>query len=233
MGRTPFALTVPPASRDAWRTSHSSSTANASREPPQPALPRPAARMIRDRCRRGHLRDPRQDATELGKRLADVPQRTPRVYKRLGSVTHRDIGPSLWQAPALIRRRADAALLRLRLAGQAVTNGWLGGKPIGRADVFVDAALDYQLPWLPHLSVNARVVYEGRTPTRPIRSICRRQRFDLGTRYRTRIGGVPTMFRVQVRNVGDVYGWKESSGVATTMLGVRVPARGPWRAFLS
>lgn len=143
------------------------------------------------------------------------------VYKQLGSVTHRGIEASLSAKPAPnFSAVVGAVFLRPRVTGQAVTDGRLGGNPLGRTGVLVDAALDYQLPWLAGLSIDVRILHEGRrvanaadTLHLPARTV-----IDLGARYRTRIGGVPTLFRAQVRNVGDVYGWRVSSGGGFSLL---------------
>lgn len=147
--------------------------------------------------------------------------RTDGAFKQLGAVTHRGIEASLSGQPldglSLV---AGAVLLRSRVSGQAVDDGRLGEKPIGRTGLLVDATADYRLPWLPGVSLDTHITHEGRrvanaagTLDLPARTIV-----DLGARYRARIGGVPTLFRAQVRNVGDVFGWKVSSGGGFTLL---------------
>lgn len=143
------------------------------------------------------------------------------AYKQLGSVAHRGIEASLSGKPVPnLSVVVGAVFLYPRVSGQAVADGRLGRKPIGRTGVLVDAALDYQLPWLPGFSIDARILHEGRrvanaadTLHLPARTV-----IDLGARFRTRIGSVPAMFRAQVRNLGDVYGWKVSSGGGFALL---------------
>lgn len=137
------------------------------------------------------------------------------AYKQLGSVTHRGVEGSLSAKPLSgLNVVVGAVVLRPRVSGQAVIDGRLGRRPIGRTGLLVDAAIDYQLAALPGFSLDARIIHEGGrianaadTLSIPVRTVV-----DLGARYRTKIGGVPTMFRAQVRNVGDVFGWKVSSG---------------------
>lgn len=143
------------------------------------------------------------------------------AYKQLGSVAHRGIEASLSGKPVPnLSVVVGAVFLHPRVSGQAVADGRLGRKPIGRTGVLVDAAFDYQLPWLRGFSMDARILHEGRrvanaadTLYLPARTV-----IDLGARFRTRIGSVPAMFRAQVRNFGDVYGWKVSSGGGFTLL---------------
>ena len=115
---------------------------------------------------------------------------------------------------------AGAVALRPRVSGQAVVDGRLGRRPIGRTGLLIDTAIDYQLPFASGLSVDTRIVHEGRrvadaadTLALPARTIV-----DLGARYRSRIGGVPVLLRAQLRNAGNVYGWRVSSGGGFTLL---------------
>lgn len=143
------------------------------------------------------------------------------VYRQLGAVTHRGLEASLSGQPvAGLSLVAGAVVLRPRVSGQAVADGRLGARPIGRTGLLIDAAADYRLPWLPGVSIDARITHEGRrvanaaaTLHLPARTVV-----DLGVRYRTRIGGVPTLFRAQLRNVGDAFGWRVSSGGGFTLL---------------
>ena len=127
------------------------------------------------------------------------------AFKQLGSVRHRGIEASLSAKPTPnLRVVVGAVFLRPRVTGQAVIDGRLGGRPIGRAAMLVDAAVDYQLPRLPGLSIDTRIVHEGRRVANAADTLYLPSRMvvDIGTRYRTRIGGVPTMFRAQIRNAG-------------------------------
>lgn len=147
--------------------------------------------------------------------------RTDGTYRALGEVSHRGIEASLSARPhESLSIVAGAVLLRPRVSGQAVDDGRLGDRPIGRTGILIDTAIDYRLGWVPGLSLDLRATHEGRrvanaagTLELPARSIV-----DLGARYRTRIGGVPTLFRAQVKNIGDVFGWKVSSGGAFALL---------------
>ena len=113
-----------------------------------------------------------------------------------------------------------AVYLRPRVTGQAVDEGRLGEKPIGRTSLTVDANLDYRLPHMPALSFDMHLLYEGKkvanaanSATLPAQAV-----IDLGARYRTKIGGIPTLVRLQAKNVTDVFGWKVSGGGGYALL---------------
>jgi iron complex outermembrane recepter protein len=143
------------------------------------------------------------------------------AFRELGKVSHRGVEASLSGRPyESLSVVAGAVLLRPRVSGQAVEEGRLGERPIGRTGLLIDVSLDYRLPWAEGLSVDLRATHEGRrvanatgTIELPARTV-----FDLGARHRTRIGGVPTLLRAQVKNAGDAYGWKVSNGGGFTLL---------------
>jgi iron complex outermembrane receptor protein len=143
------------------------------------------------------------------------------AYRELGGVSHRGVEASLSGRPhESLNVVAGAVLLRPRVSGQAVEEGRLGERPIGRTGLLIDAALDYRLPWVEGLSLDLRATHEGRrvanaaaTIELPARTV-----FDIGARYRTRIGGIPTLLRAQIKNAGDVFGWKVSGGGGFTLL---------------
>ncbi len=137
------------------------------------------------------------------------------VYRTLGTVIHRGAEFSLSGEPiAGLSLVAGAVLLRPRVTGQAVDEGRLGNRPIGRTGLLVDASVDYRIAALPGVSIDARVVHEGKRTARADNSfdIPARTVVDLGARYRTTIGTIPTTLRLQVRNIANVYGWRVFGG---------------------
>lgn len=150
------------------------------------------------------------------------------VFRQLGTVTHRGAEASLSGSPLEgLSMVAGMVWLRPRVTGQAVDDGRIGARPIGRTPLFIDASADYRIPGLTGFSIDTHVTYEARrtanaanTAALPARAI-----LDLGARYRSRVGRVPTLLRVQVRNVADTFGWRVSGGGGYTLLpGRRVTA---------
>lgn len=143
------------------------------------------------------------------------------VYRQLGTVTHRGAEASLSGSPLTgLSVVAGAVWLHPRVTGQAVDDGRIGARPIGRTPLFIDASVDYQIPGLTRLSIDAHATFEAartanaaNTAALPARAI-----LDLGARYRTRIARVPTLIRAQVRNVADTFGWRVSVGGGYTLL---------------
>ncbi|TWD01172.1 MULTISPECIES: TonB-dependent receptor [unclassified Sphingobium] len=142
-------------------------------------------------------------------------------YRALGDVRHSGLEASLAGQPfAGMNMVIGAVYLRPRVTGQAVDEGRLGREPIGRTNLTIDANLDYRLPNMPALSFDVHMLYEGEkvanaanSATLPAQAV-----IDLGARYRTRIAGVPTLLRLQAKNVTDVFGWKVSGGGGYTVL---------------
>ncbi len=137
------------------------------------------------------------------------------VYRTLGTVIHRGAEFSLSGEPlAGLNFVAGAVLLRPRVTGPAVDEGRLGNRPVGRTGLLVDASADYRIAALPGVSVDARVVHEGKRTARADNSldIPARTIIDLGARYRTTIGKIPATLRLQVRNIGNVYGLRVFGG---------------------
>lgn len=142
-------------------------------------------------------------------------------YRVLGEVKHQGMETSLAGQPlAGLNMVIGAVYLRPRVTGQAVDEGRLGSKPIGRTNLTIDANLDYRLPHMPALSFDMHMLYEGKkvanamnSATLPAQAV-----IDLGMRYRTRIAGIPTLLRLQAKNVTDVFGWKVSGGGGYTLL---------------
>ncbi len=137
------------------------------------------------------------------------------IYRILGTVIHRGAEFSLSGEPLPgLNLVAGAVLLRPRVTGQAVEEGRLGAKPVGRTGVLVDLNADYRLPGLAGASLDLRVLHEGKRTARTDNSldIPARTTIDIGARYRATIGKVPATFRLQVRNIANVYGWRVFGG---------------------
>ncbi len=142
-------------------------------------------------------------------------------YRVLGEVKHQGVEASLAGQPlAGLNMVIGAVYLRPRVTGQAVDDGRLGSRPIGRTDLTIDANLDYRLPHVPALSFDMHMLYEGKKVANAMNSAALPAQavIDLGARYRTRIAGIPTLLRLQAKNMTDVFGWKVSGGGGYTLL---------------
>lgn len=142
-------------------------------------------------------------------------------FRQLGQVTHRGIEGSLSGQPLPgFNLVVGAVALRPRVMGQAVEDGRLGKRPIGRAGVLIDVAADYRLPNFPSISFDTHIAYEGArvANSKDTLQIPSRAVIDIGARYRFRIAGKPTLLRLQVKNLFDKFGWKVSSGGGFTLL---------------
>lgn len=137
------------------------------------------------------------------------------VYRILGKVRHRGIEFSLSGEPIKgLSLVAGAMLLDARVSGEAVDDGRLGHKPIGRTPMLIDLNIDYRFPVFPSLSLDAGLLHEG-TRTANLAgtlNLPARTTLDLGGRYRFKLGRSPATLRLQMLNATDVFGWRVSSG---------------------
>jgi iron complex outermembrane receptor protein len=100
--------------------------------------------------------------------------------------------------------------MRPRVSGPAVRTDRIGERPIGQAERTVRVNLNYRLPLLDGVSVDAAVLD---TASRVASSDNRLftpalTTFDFGARYRFSVAGVPATLRLQMKNVADAYGWR-------------------------
>lgn len=137
------------------------------------------------------------------------------VYRILGNVRHRGVELSLSGEPVKgLSVVAGLLLLEPRVTGEAVTDGRLGRKPIGRTSTLLDLNLDYRFPKWQALSVDLGLLYEGKRVANVENSLSipARATLDMGARYRFKIGKSPATMRLSVTNLTNVYGWRVFSG---------------------
>ena len=85
------------------------------------------------------------------------------AWHQLGTVTHRGAEASLSGSPLEgLSMIVGMVWLRPRVTGQAVDDGRIGPRPIGRTPLFIDASADYRIPGLSGVSVDAHATYEAR-----------------------------------------------------------------------
>jgi iron complex outermembrane receptor protein len=140
---------------------------------------------------------------------------TDNVYRILGEVRHRGLEFSLSGKPVQnLSLVVGAVFLDPSVSGEAVTDGRLGRRPIGRTGTLIDASFDWTPPGQSRLSLDGRLLYEGAREADALNrfTIPRRVTIDLGARYRFQIGKSPANLRVKVSNLTNVFGWRVFGG---------------------
>lgn len=140
---------------------------------------------------------------------------TDNVFRVLGDVKHQGAEISLTARPlAGLNVVAGAVLMRPRVTGQAVEQGRLGERPLGRVGTTLDLRIDYQPPAFDALSVDLGINYTGERAARIDNSLFIPERaiIDLGTRYRFKVGRTPAVLRAQIANLTNVFGWNVTGG---------------------
>jgi iron complex outermembrane receptor protein len=134
-------------------------------------------------------------------------------FRQLGMVRHRGIEVSVagQLAPGL-NMVAGNIFLDAKVSGEEVANGSIGPRPVATFKRHTIVSLDYRLPNSP-LSFDAyaegtsdRVANSANTLFIPTRAI-----LNLGTRYRFKVGEADVLFRAQVANVTNTFGWNNGS----------------------
>lgn len=85
-----------------------------------------------------------------------------------------------------------------------------GNRPFNVPKFQANAFIDYALPWVPGLAVNAGLFHVGSRQfnTANSLSVGGHTRLDLGARYAFRAGGTPIVVRLNVDNVADEFYWE-------------------------
>lgn len=130
-------------------------------------------------------------------------------FRQLGMVRNRGVEVSIagQLAPGL-SMVAGNIYLDSKVSGEEVNNGSIGPRPVATFKRHTIISLDYRLPHSP-LSfdafaegTSARVANSANTLFIPTRAI-----LNLGTRYRFKVGKTNALFRAQVANVTNTFGW--------------------------
>ncbi|HMM77275.1 MAG TPA: TonB-dependent siderophore receptor [Gammaproteobacteria bacterium] len=89
-----------------------------------------------------------------------------------------------------------------------------GNTPIGIPDVQANGNVEWDLPYVPNLTLDARVIFTGEQyiDTANTLSIPSWTRLDLGARYATRLGGQALVVRGRIENIGDRDYWASAGG---------------------
>ena len=104
---------------------------------------------------------------------------------------------------------AGAMLLKARVSGFTVDQGFIGKVPPGRTPVVARLNADYGPPAWRGFSVNARINYEDSHYANRINTvkISSATTMDLGVRYNFNVYDISTSIRFDVRNVTNVFIW--------------------------
>lgn len=162
-------------------------------------------------------------AFDLAKPYFDTDPRD-NIYRVLGEVQHRGLEISLSGEPAKgLTAVLGAVLMDPRVTGEAVNQGRLGARPLGRTGRLVDASFDWMIPGQTRFSLDLRVLHEGRRQADALNrlTIPARTTFDLGARYRLKLGRSPALLRARLINAGDAFGWRVQPGGGFKAIGPR------------
>lgn len=136
-------------------------------------------------------------------------------YRTLGEVQHKGYEFSISGKPVQgLSFVVGAVLMDPRVTGDAVEDGRLGHRPIGRTRTLVDASFDWMPAWQQRWSVDLRMLYEGQreADARNRFSIPQRLTADIAARYRFKIRKSAAILRVKLANITNVFGWRVSGG---------------------
>lgn len=141
------------------------------------------------------------------------------VFRELGEQRHRGIEMSVTgQVAPGLNVVAGTVRMQPRVSGEEVDAGLIGEVPVGQVERLTIASADWQLPWAPQLSLDVTVLSVGERMASIDNRLATpaRTTFDLGARYRFRIGRAAATLRGRIGNVTDHYGWRtNASGVIT------------------
>ncbi|MEY4500647.1 MAG: hypothetical protein RIS52_537 [Pseudomonadota bacterium] len=146
-------------------------------------------------------------------------------YRQLGSVDNRGIEVSLsGQIAPGLSIVSGTVLLDPQISGEAVTAGLIGKRPIGSAARRTSGNLDWRLnqgksPFSFDIAIES---FSKRTANGSnALSVPARETVNLGARYRFSTNSFKGLFRLQVINVFDDYGWLVSSSGGLTIANSR------------
>jgi len=145
-------------------------------------------------------------------------------FRRLGMVTHKGVEFSIaGQVAKGLTAVLGNVLVDSTLSGEEVDRGLIGRKPIGSYVRHTIGSVDYRLPFYQPVSfdmffemTSKRVANAADTLYIPARGVV-----HLGGRYRFKLADKPVLFRWQVQNITNVFGWNNGSSGYFTPNGSR------------
>ena len=133
-----------------------------------------------------------------------------RVFRNLGTISHRGVEVSLAGSPLTgLSVVAGAVGLDAAVSGEQVDAGTVGKRPVGSTPTIFIGSVDYRLPQLKALSFDANVERDGRRVATVDDQLYLPSRTYLsaGMRYRFKVASKPAVLRLQASNLTDVFSW--------------------------
>jgi iron complex outermembrane recepter protein len=133
-------------------------------------------------------------------------------FRQIGNVRHRGVELSFAGEVAKgLNVVAGGILLDAKLSGEDVARGAIRDTPIGIIKRRFIASLDYQIPWVPGLSIDSDFdsissIVANKDPANPL-AVPPRAVISLGTRYRFKAGRTPVLVRAEIGNLTNTFGW--------------------------
>ena len=151
----------------------------------------------------------------IKKPLFDLDARN--IFTQVGDISHKGLEFSVTGSVTdHLTVVAGVVLLRARVSGDLVDRGVIGPIPPERSPVVGRLNLQYTLPTWPSLILDAQAQHDA-GQYGDVSDIFRTNSltsFDLGARYRFKIGGAPATLRGQVLNVTNAFEWQVGPGRA-------------------
>jgi len=146
------------------------------------------------------------------------------IYGELGRVRHRGVELSLAGKPMTsLSVVLGGVLLDPRIDGPLVDAGQIGVRPVAVPRLRAIANVDYALPGIKGLSIDAGLTHVASRPAHSLPGVAGEQltvpsmtKLDLGLRYRFALAQRPLIVRAQILNITDEFDWDVDSSESLT-----------------